>query len=140
MTYEGMVDLEKIEDPVEKKAIRVQINEFGQTPKQLFKIPHPPRMALMMSNMMVKELNEKEKKNEKKGTMESFEESKDSNAEKKTMMDNQSIGKFINNKETFKYALIQKVHKKYFKRFFSVGTNFGLAKSPIRISSMRIKS
>ena len=140
MTYEGMVDLEKIEDPVEKKAIRVQINEFGQTPKQLFKIPHPPRMALLMSNMMVKELNDKEKKNEKKGTMESFEENKDSNAEKKTMIDNQSIGKFINNKESFKYALIQKVHKKYFKKFFFLWVQkFWVAKSPIRISLMRIK-
>ena len=135
-----MVDLEKIEDPVEKKAIRVQINEFGQTPKQLFKIPHPPRMALLMSNMMVKELNDKEKKNEKKGTMESFEENKDSNAEKKTMIDNQSIGKFINNKESFKYALIQKVHKKYFKKFFFLWVQkFWVAKSPIRISLMRIK-
>ena len=40
-----MVDLESIVDPIEKKAIRVQINEFGQTPKQLFKIPHPSRDA-----------------------------------------------------------------------------------------------
>jgi hypothetical protein len=40
-----MVDLESIIDPVEKKALRVQINEFGQTPKQLFKIPHPSRDA-----------------------------------------------------------------------------------------------
>lgn len=68
MTYEGMVDLEKIEDPVEKKAIRVQINEFGQTPKQLFKIPHPPRMALIGAGIMVKELGESNRKKERKGS------------------------------------------------------------------------
>ena len=28
-TYEGMVDLTKITDPIEKKALKVQINEFG---------------------------------------------------------------------------------------------------------------
>ena len=45
LTYEGMVDLDKITDPIEKNALKLQINEFGQTPKQLFKIPHPSRQA-----------------------------------------------------------------------------------------------
>lgn len=43
MTYEGAVDIDAITDPVERNAVKLQINEFGQTPKQLFKIPHPPR-------------------------------------------------------------------------------------------------
>ena len=36
--------MDSITDPVKKAAIEVQINEFGQTPKQLFKIPHPKRI------------------------------------------------------------------------------------------------
>ncbi|XP_048732353.2 protein FAN-like [Ostrea edulis] len=45
MTYEGEVDLEKIEDPNERARIEIQIMEFGQTPKQLFTKPHPPRFT-----------------------------------------------------------------------------------------------
>ncbi len=109
MTYEGMVDLEKIEDPVEKKAIRVQINEFGQTPKQLFKIPHPPRMARSGSNIMVKEIEISEKRHEnKKGSKEIFEENKEND----NNFSGESLAKNINNKENFKHSTIQKVHKK----------------------------
>eukprot|EP01134_Creolimax_fragrantissima_P004301 CFRG4301T1 len=43
LTYEGTIDLDSIEDPHEKEAITMQILEFGQTPKQLFNVPHPPR-------------------------------------------------------------------------------------------------
>lgn len=43
LTYEGSVDLDKVSDPLQRRAMELQINEFGQTPKQLFKIPHPPR-------------------------------------------------------------------------------------------------
>jgi factor associated with neutral sphingomyelinase activation len=42
-TYEGMIDIESIRDPIEKMGIKCQINEFGQCPKQIFKIPHPSR-------------------------------------------------------------------------------------------------
>lgn len=38
-----MIDIEKIKDPIEKMGIKCQINEFGQCPKQIFKIPHPSR-------------------------------------------------------------------------------------------------
>jgi len=44
ITYEGAVDIEKIYDPREKKSIEAQINEFGQTPHQLFTSPHPARI------------------------------------------------------------------------------------------------
>ena len=41
LTYEGAVDLEKVKDPVQRHALELQINEFGQTPKQIFASPHP---------------------------------------------------------------------------------------------------
>ncbi len=43
LTYEGEADLSKVKDPVERRALEIQIQEFGQTPRQIFKIPHPPR-------------------------------------------------------------------------------------------------
>jgi factor associated with neutral sphingomyelinase activation len=43
LTYEGSIDLDSIDDLLERRAVELQISEFGQTPKQLFKIPHPPR-------------------------------------------------------------------------------------------------
>jgi factor associated with neutral sphingomyelinase activation len=43
LSYEGSVDLEAIEDPVQKCSLEAQIQEFGQTPKQLFSTPHPSR-------------------------------------------------------------------------------------------------
>eukprot|EP00339_Tiarina_fusa_P026282 CAMPEP_0117073598 /NCGR_PEP_ID=MMETSP0472-20121206/51827_1 /TAXON_ID=693140 ORGANISM="Tiarina fusus, Strain LIS" /NCGR_SAMPLE_ID=MMETSP0472 /ASSEMBLY_ACC=CAM_ASM_000603 /LENGTH=570 /DNA_ID=CAMNT_0004798225 /DNA_START=1985 /DNA_END=3699 /DNA_ORIENTATION=+ len=43
LTYEGSVDIDAIDDPIEKDSVIAQINNFGQTPKQLFKKPHPQR-------------------------------------------------------------------------------------------------
>ncbi|XP_057822900.2 uncharacterized protein LOC131035250 [Cryptomeria japonica] len=43
LSYEGTVDLEKIDDPVERAGLEVQIHEFGQVPQQLFLEPHPTR-------------------------------------------------------------------------------------------------
>ena len=43
LTYEGALDVSKIEDPNMRRAIKVQIANFGQTPSQLFKDPHPVR-------------------------------------------------------------------------------------------------
>jgi hypothetical protein len=37
------MDTISIQDSIQRAALEIQINEFGQTPKQLFKIPHPPR-------------------------------------------------------------------------------------------------
>ena len=50
MTYEGMVDFESITDPIEKTGVKCQINEFGQCPRQIFKIPHPARGSLTVLN------------------------------------------------------------------------------------------
>ncbi|XP_040213180.1 neurobeachin-like protein 1 isoform X2 [Rana temporaria] len=44
-SYEGAVDLDAIADEKERKAIEGMINNFGQTPCQLLKEPHPPRLS-----------------------------------------------------------------------------------------------
>ncbi|XP_078448149.1 binding protein [Wolffia australiana] len=43
LTYEGAVDLELIEDELQRSAIEDQIANFGQTPIQLFRKKHPRR-------------------------------------------------------------------------------------------------
>ena len=43
LTYEGAVDVEAITDAAERASVEAQISEFGQTPKQLFRMPHPQR-------------------------------------------------------------------------------------------------
>jgi factor associated with neutral sphingomyelinase activation len=45
LTYEGAVDLDQIDDPFEKFATEQQINEFGQTPRQLFRYAHPQKSS-----------------------------------------------------------------------------------------------
>ena len=44
LTYEGAVDLDSL-DKRERAALEIQIQEFGQTPRQLFASPHPSRNA-----------------------------------------------------------------------------------------------
>uniref|UniRef100_A0ACB8G153 Neurobeachin-like protein 1 n=1 Tax=Sphaerodactylus townsendi TaxID=933632 RepID=A0ACB8G153_9SAUR len=44
-TYEGAVDLDALTDEKERKAIEGMINNFGQTPCQLLKEPHPARLS-----------------------------------------------------------------------------------------------
>lgn len=41
LSYEGTVDLEKIDDPIKRAGLEVQIHEFGQVPQQIFEEPHP---------------------------------------------------------------------------------------------------
>ncbi|EKX43845.1 hypothetical protein GUITHDRAFT_72856, partial [Guillardia theta CCMP2712] len=43
LSYENQVDLEKISDPEERRAVEAQIADYGQTPRQLFRSPHPRR-------------------------------------------------------------------------------------------------
>ncbi|KAL7683133.1 putative BEACH domain, concanavalin A-like lectin/glucanase domain superfamily, PH-BEACH [Plasmopara halstedii] len=43
LTYEGMVDVDSITDPIVKSSIQSQIAHFGQTPSQLLRDPHPQR-------------------------------------------------------------------------------------------------
>eukprot|EP01125_Pyxidicula_operculata_P017224 TRINITY_DN6027_c0_g1_i1.p1 TRINITY_DN6027_c0_g1~~TRINITY_DN6027_c0_g1_i1.p1 ORF type:complete len:1383 (-),score=353.30 TRINITY_DN6027_c0_g1_i1:179-4192(-) len=49
LTYEGAVDIDKINDPIERKVIEETISNFGQTPCQLFTRPHPQRRSLKLS-------------------------------------------------------------------------------------------
>ena len=43
LTYEGAIDLDRINNENERNALEIQIQEFGQTPKQLFFSAHPCR-------------------------------------------------------------------------------------------------
>jgi len=43
LTYEGSVDWDKVTSVRERSALEIQIQEFGQTPRQLFLEPHPRR-------------------------------------------------------------------------------------------------
>ncbi|KAJ2339778.1 hypothetical protein GGH92_006563, partial [Coemansia sp. RSA 2673] len=43
LTYEGAVNLDAIQDPVERASVESQIHYFGQTPTQWFTKPHPSR-------------------------------------------------------------------------------------------------
>jgi WD40 repeat protein len=43
LTYEKSIDIDSIEDKVIKEATIAQISSYGQTPKQLFKKPHPEK-------------------------------------------------------------------------------------------------
>ncbi|PIA16145.1 beach-domain-containing protein, partial [Coemansia reversa NRRL 1564] len=43
LTYEGAVNIDAVQDPMERASIESQIHYFGQTPAQLFTQPHPAR-------------------------------------------------------------------------------------------------
>ncbi|KIO27820.1 hypothetical protein M407DRAFT_72594 [Tulasnella calospora MUT 4182] len=43
LSYEGAIDLDSITDDHQKEATAGIIHNFGQTPKKLFSLPHPPR-------------------------------------------------------------------------------------------------
>ncbi|KAI8643957.1 hypothetical protein BD408DRAFT_137123 [Parasitella parasitica] len=51
VSYEGAVDLDSITDIVEKTATIGIINNFGQTPRQLFRKPHPARSPTITDPM-----------------------------------------------------------------------------------------
>ncbi len=44
LTYEGAVDLDAETDPERRAGLEAQIQEFGQTPSQIFTTPHPQRL------------------------------------------------------------------------------------------------
>ncbi len=43
LTYEGGVNIDDITDPLQRAATISTIDNFGQTPRQLFRKPHPQR-------------------------------------------------------------------------------------------------
>ena len=48
----GAVDLDAIQDPMERKCLEDMINNFGQTPCQLLKEPHPQRSVVTCTMYM----------------------------------------------------------------------------------------
>ncbi|XP_014217202.1 protein FAN-like [Copidosoma floridanum] len=46
LCYEGAIDLDTIKDINDRHGLEVQIMEFGQIPKQIFKVPHPKRFVV----------------------------------------------------------------------------------------------
>lgn len=46
LSYPGAIDLEKIDDENERRALTGIIHNFGQTPLQIFQEPHPKRLAI----------------------------------------------------------------------------------------------
>jgi hypothetical protein len=57
LSYEGAVDMDKIEDPVEKQSTISIIHNFGQTPKQIFKRGHPKRNPLPSEPLSIMDKN-----------------------------------------------------------------------------------
>ncbi|KAJ5072102.1 beach domain-containing protein [Anaeramoeba ignava] len=54
LTYENLINFEKLKSSQDKKAIEVQIEHFGQTPVQLLRKAHPkrfPREKIMRMNL-----------------------------------------------------------------------------------------
>ncbi|KAL2102018.1 hypothetical protein ACEWY4_003779 [Coilia grayii] len=56
-TYEGAVDLDAIANETERKALEGIISNFGQTPCQLLKEPHPPRMSAQSASRRLARLD-----------------------------------------------------------------------------------
>ncbi|CAG8610076.1 15441_t:CDS:2, partial [Acaulospora colombiana] len=54
LTYEGAINIDNIQDPVERKSMEQQIYHFGQTPTQLMTKPHPQRFP--SKNFLKKDL------------------------------------------------------------------------------------
>lgn len=50
LTYYGVVDLDKVDDPFLRESMELQIAHFGQCPMQLFATPHPTRHAAIRRN------------------------------------------------------------------------------------------
>jgi len=60
VTYEGAVDLEKLEDPIQRESTIAQIQNFGQTPSRLWGKPFPAKQvtnALKEGNIDLNVLN-----------------------------------------------------------------------------------
>lgn len=46
LTYEGYVNIQDVKDPLERRQIIAQIENYGQTPSQLLQRPHPKRQRV----------------------------------------------------------------------------------------------
>ena len=59
LTYEGSFELNTIHDPLSRKAMEIQVNEYGQTPKQIFNKPHPKRFSSKLIEININLIQEK---------------------------------------------------------------------------------
>jgi len=57
LTYENNSELNNEHDSVSRKALEIQITEYGQTPKQIFSKPHPKRFTSKVTDDFIKENN-----------------------------------------------------------------------------------
>ena len=59
MSYEENVKFDECTNEFERSALITQIQGFGQTPKQIFKEPHPPKLCrkLLISQPSLGKLN-----------------------------------------------------------------------------------
>lgn len=73
LTYEGAIDLDSIQDPNERACMEIQIMEFGQIPKQLFKRPHPMRYGPREIPRSLSSLSDMRETNSQDGLLEESE-------------------------------------------------------------------
>ncbi|CAI5757465.1 unnamed protein product [Candida verbasci] len=59
LSYNGAINLDNINDEMEKRAVIGMINNFGQTPKKLFNKPHVMRDVLNLPNYYLTKLSNK---------------------------------------------------------------------------------
>ncbi|XP_058806597.1 protein FAN-like [Phymastichus coffea] len=71
LCYEGSIDLDTITDINDKHGLEVQIMEFGQIPKQIFKLPHPKRLTA--TNLLRREISFTKTKADSKSDNDKFE-------------------------------------------------------------------
>ncbi|EIN04780.1 beach-domain-containing protein [Punctularia strigosozonata HHB-11173 SS5] len=57
LSYEGAIDLDSIDDELEKEATIGIIHNFGQTPRKLFNAPHPERYMHGLSSLPIGNLH-----------------------------------------------------------------------------------
>lgn len=55
LTYENNSELNNDLDSVSRRALEIQITEYGQTPKQIFTKPHPKRFTTKVSDEFINE-------------------------------------------------------------------------------------
>ena len=53
LSYEGMVNWDELTKPHERHATETSVREFGQTPQQVLRKPHPPRGAISIPDCLL---------------------------------------------------------------------------------------
>ncbi|KRX00456.1 WD40-repeat-containing domain [Pseudocohnilembus persalinus] len=112
LTYEGFIDLDKIENPTDRMSYKCQINEFGQCPKQLFKIPHPQRNKL--KNLSIVNLIQPSSSGDQDNQLQDQEQKIDSTKQIQKQIQNSTSCEVnqIWNGANVEYSSIERVHRK----------------------------